>query len=431
MFWQKIRHSHRIYLSVITTITVSLGLAITFVLVFAIVRSQTLSRRYNDLGQMADRVAIEWKGPESLKEQSDDFPDLSISVYSHERQLLGLSTKRSDPFFVGQNQRNDLLIVGKAYSQVVVVASTSWKETQEGLAQLALVLAILWLPLSGLTAVVCWFGSGLILRPIQELVESASRLSGAIENEKLTTTDQAEFAQLASALNDMLARIHHSSQLQEQFASDAAHELRTPLAILRTRIETVLLKGRTSDEYQGSLKAMLGEVDRLTHLIETLLVSARTPFDNPPPIDFTVAVSQIVSEWKDRQGDSCPILELTLIPSSVAIEEDEVSMILANLLDNAKKHAPLSTSVKISIRNEENKVLLTVSDEGPGIKEADREVVFERFYRVDAARNRSKGGNGIGLSVVKRLIVARGGQIAFLPVTKGATIQISLPSAEA
>ena len=425
----KFPRSHKFRLTLLTTLTVSIGLAIVFGIVLVVVRTQALNRRYHELSQIADRVSHEWKGPDSLAEEGEDFPGISVSVFSPSQTLLASSSRKPAPFYVGSTKQDETLLVGKTYSKLVVVASSSWRETEAGLRQLALVLAALWLPLTVLTALVAWYGGALFLKPVHELVDSASKLSGSQDDERLNTTDNAEFETLTVALNAMLERIKHSNLLQKQFASDAAHELRTPLAILRTRIETLQLKPRLAEEYDGAMTAMLGEIERLTLLIDTLLTSARMPFGNIEPVDLAGTVNQVIDEWCSRQPDQTFQIVRHLHTAMVKILPDEMGIILTNILDNARKHSPPDSVVKISLISHGVNTFLIVSDEGPGLSEHDRQAVFERFFRVDSARSRSDGGAGIGLAVVKRLVEARGGEIAFLPVDHGASVQITFRTA--
>ena len=425
----KFPRSHKARLTLVTTLTVSIGLAVVFGIVLVVIRSQALNRRYHEMSQITDRVSHEWKGPDSLAEEGEDFPGISVSVFSSNHTLLASSSRKPGPYYVGSTKQDETLLVGKTYSGLVVVAYSSWRETEAGLRQLALVLATLWLPLTVLTALVAWYGGALFLKPVHELVDSASKLSGSQDDERLSTTDNAEFETLTAALNAMLERIKHSNLLQKQFASDAAHELRTPLAILRTRIETLQLKPRLAEEYDGAMMAMLSEIERLTLLIDTLLTSARMPFGNIEPVDLAVTVNRVIDEWCSRQPEQTFQIIRHLHSAKVKILPDEMGIILTNILDNARKHSPSESVVKISLISHEANTFLIVSDEGPGLSEQDRQAVFERFFRVDSARSRSDGGVGIGLAVVKRLVEARGGEIAFLPVDHGASVQITFRTA--
>ncbi len=426
----KFLRSHRVRLTVLISLTVSFGMAVVFGIVLVVVRSQALNRRYQELSLVIDRVNHEWKGPESLSEESEDFPGISVTAYSLSQGVLASSQRKPTPFFVGSAKQDDTLLVGKSYSNIIVVASSSWRETEAGLNQLALVLVVLWLPLTFITALVAWYGGAMFLRPVYELVDSASLLSGLLDDERLSTSDDAEFKTLTAALNALLERIRHSNLLQKQFASDAAHELRTPLAILRTRIETLQLKPRMVEEYENAITAMLSEIERLTQVIDTLLMSARMPFSDIVAVDLAPVVDHVIDEWLNRQPDLAFQISRQLSPAMVKILPDELNIILTNILDNARKHAPPNSIVIISLVTQRDKAILLISDEGPGLSVHDGQAAFERFFRVDSARNRSDGGVGIGLAVVKRFVEGRGGQIAFLPVEHGASIQITFRNTE-
>lgn len=428
MFSRWLNLTHRVRLTALLTIVVSVAMALIFASLLGFLRMQALNRRYSFLERNTDRIAHEWRGPASLAEEHDDFPEMDFAVYSSDHVLIASTSKKPPPFVQGNWKSKGVLAVGRNVDGLTFVGSASWKETETGLRQLALVLAGLWLPLTLLTAGLAWYGGGLVLRPVTELVASAEKLSERSVDQLLTTTDTAEFASLAASLNQLIERVRRSATLQEQFASDAAHELRNPLALLRTRVETALLRERSVPEYIAALRSQLSEIERLTALVEMLLLTARQERREVAPIEFDVEVAAVAHRWAESRDWPQDRLTLKLSPSSAAISSEELEIVLRNLLENAAHHAPEGTPILIEVATIEGKVSTTVVDQGPGIDPSEAKVAFERFYRSDAGRNRKHGGAGIGLSVVKRIIESYGGNVEFLAVQSGAQIRFVLPA---
>ncbi len=419
--------NHRLRLTALLTATVSLSLAAVFVLVVWFVRDQAKSRRFAELEVSVARIASEWNTPDSLREVNEDFPGLEIAVYSDKGTLLASTTKRVLPVIIGRSKRDDSLLFGLHLGPNIFVGVNSWVETEVGLRQLAFVLAALWLPLVLLTAIVSWHGGGLVLRPVKELVDSAEELSGTSEGRKLTTTDRAEFASLAESLNQMIERVRYSASLQEQFASDAAHELRTPLALMRTRVETNLKRERSAVEHVDSQKALLKQIERLTLIVETLLQSARQQIPHAGALCFNDAVTEAVKDWIEARQWSNEELILEVQPCNVSVSKEEVAIIVRNLLDNAATHSPQGSTIFVTVLATDEGVTLSVRDSGPGLTDEDKLRAFDRFFRSDEGRSRNDGGAGIGLSVVKRIVEAAGGSIKFLPTESGALVSVWLP----
>ena len=261
MFWRRTNWTHRVRLTALLTVAVSIALALVFVLIWLLLRSQALDRRFFYLERTVKRAAHEWSGPASLEEEHEDFPGIDMAVYDGDGRTVAVVGKHPPDYLLGRRRKDDRLTYGRSRDGLTFVGATSWAETEGGLGQLALVLAGLWLPLTFLTAGLSWYGGGLVLRPIRELVASAEELSGSSNDQSLTTTDTAEFASLAASLNQLIARVRHAASLQEQFATDAAHELRNPLALLRTRVEATLLRERAPVEYEAALKSQLKSKD--------------------------------------------------------------------------------------------------------------------------------------------------------------------------
>ena len=420
--------SHRLRLTALLTVTVSVALGLVFLLVIFIVRNQAMGRRFSELQTNVSRVAIEFSDPQSLAEEKEDFPDDTFSVYTLDAHLIASSSKNPPRFLIGTSWLSHQLAVGIRVGNRVFVGNSSWRETAAGLRQLAFVLALLWLPLTLVTAIVAWYGGGLVLRPVTELVTSAEKLSGKPDGRMLTTTDHAEFATLAESLNQLIARIHTAASVQEQFAADAAHELRNPLAMLRMRVESNLLKDRTVKEHVRSQEKMLNQIDRLTNIVEALLLSARQSQVAAEVVELDSLVIQAVADWADLTAWPLDRIHVTVSPCMARVTSDEIALILRNLLDNASRYSTDFSPIDIQVGSHRGWSKVEVRDYGTGIPSEDLERVFDRFYRTDTGRARSEGGNGIGLSVIKRLVESRGGVVRAENVPRGTLILVLFPA---
>jgi signal transduction histidine kinase len=223
--------------------------------------------------------------------------------------------------------------------------------------------------------------------------------------------------------------VRHAASLQEQFASDAAHELRSPLALLRTQIETNLRRERSTEEHIASQEAMLAQIERLTSLVETLLRSARQVDSPVAPVRLDKQVRVAIDQWAALRDIAPDRLRVESHACSARISEDEIHIVLNNLLDNAIRHSPPGREVIVQVGQPNGKVELSVRNFGAALSDEDAGHAFERFYRSDEGRSREDGGTGIGLAVVKRIVEARGGEVRFVRVSEGALIRMSLPSA--
>jgi heavy metal sensor kinase len=243
-----------------------------------------------------------------------------------------------------------------------------------------------------------------------------------------------ELGHLARAYNLSLARIEASFAQLRRFTADASHELRTPLTAIRAVGEVALQDRRDADHYRDAIGSMLEEVDRLSHLVGSLLVLSRA--------DTGVALGRQGTALLDLTRESAALLEILADekgqridvrgdPSARAdVDPLILRQALINLIDNAIKYSPRGGSIGIDVRRDpDGRCVIEVSDEGPGIPEAHRSQVFERFYRVDKARSRDEGGAGLGLSIALWAVKAHGGEIALSSEEgKGSTFRVVLPA---
>jgi len=264
--------------------------------------------------------------------------------------------------------------------------------------------------LLGVLAAVAWRVIGSTLRPVEELRRGAEQISGTARDERLpvpAATD--EIRALALTLNAMLDRLAAARGRQRAFVADAAHELRSPLTSIRSQLEVAERLGE-GDRLPAEL---LPEVDRLARLVEDLLLLARADADRRGAADLAdLDGRQLLTELASAYGGArVPVRAVAGPPVWLLADRGELRRAVGNLVDNAVRHA--RTGVELDVTDGVPEVLLTVTDDGPGIPEAERERVFDRFARRDDARSRDAGGSGLGLPIVRELVQRAGGTVGF------------------
>ena len=264
-------------------------------------------------------------------------------------------------------------------------------------------------PVVLIMALVAWRVIGWTLRPVETLRSGAARISGSDQDERLAVPESAdEIRALALTLNDMLERLAAARGRQRAFVADSAHELRSPLASMRTQLEVAQHLGEG-----GELATdLLADVTRLAALVEDLLLLARAGSDvRPPSMRESLDVRSLLVATASRYADARVPVAVVGGPAVYAsVNSEELQRVLANLVDNAVRHA--GSRVALAVRAEGGRAVLTVVDDGPGIPAGERERVFERFTRLDDARDRDAGGTGLGLAIVRELLRRSDGSIS-------------------
>jgi len=270
-------------------------------------------------------------------------------------------------------------------------------------------LLVTYPPVVVIMALIAWRVIGWTLRPVETLRSGAARISGSDQDERLVVPESAdEIRALALTLNDMLDRLAAARGRQRAFVADSAHELRSPLTSMRTQLEVAQRLGEG-----GELATdLLADVTRLAALVEDLLLLARAGSDaRPPPKRESLDVRALLVATADRYADArAPVFVAAGPPVYASGNSQELQRVLANLVDNAVRHA--SSRVDLAVRAEGGRAVLTVIDDGPGIPAGERERVFERFARLDDARDRDAGGTGLGLAIVRELLRRSDGSIS-------------------
>lgn len=269
-----------------------------------------------------------------------------------------------------------------------------------------------------------WLVAGRTLRPVEQLRSGAAEITGTGQNRLLPVpAARDELHRLAITLNDMLRRLEAASTQQRAFVADAAHELRSPIAVLRTELEVALAHPDAVDPHETAREALV-EVDRMARLVDDLLVLAR--LDEPRPstaqgFDLRDVVDEVVEPWRDPR---VPITVDASSPAWVYGDREALGRLVRNLVDNGVRHAAARVVVEVHNRGIHNE--LRVSNDGPPIPAADRERIFERFTRLDDARSRDAGGTGLGLAIVREIARAHGGDVTVEDAAPGARFIVRL-----
>ena len=288
---------------------------------------------------------------------------------------------------------------------------------------------LVWLAVPVLTvgaAVLAWLLTGRALKPVHDITSQVGEISGGSLHERVpepATGD--EIAELAMTMNAMLDRLQVDDQRLRQFVSDASHELRSPVAVLRSEAEVAAREpGRTTVDELA--EGVLEETTRLQRIVEDLLVLARGE-ERQGGGRGEVDVDDIVLTEAARRR-RLPVFTTGVSAGRVLGTTDGVARVVTHLLDNAARHG--TTQVTVAVNTDGRTVTLAVDDDGPGIDAADRTRVFERFARLDDARTRDQGGAGLGLAVVAETVRGmRGSVVVEDSPLGGARLVVRWPSA--
>ena len=315
--------------------------------------------------------------------------------------------------------------VGTPRGRLTVVAGAPVDEVQRSLDAVRRSL-VLGLPaLVAAVAALAWLMVGRALRPVESIRREVEAITGSSMHRRVPEPgSDDEIGRLARTMNAMLGRLQGAAIRQRQFVSDASHELRSPVAAIRTDVEVALREGGGAD-WPAVGRAVLVEEDRLERLLADLLLLAADD-EGGRSADGPVDLGAVATAEAER-GRRVPVtVTVDGAPPPVAGSADALGRAVANLVDNAARHA--RTEVRVAVRSRDAGVRLVVDDDGPGIPAADRERVFQRFARLDDGRARDAGGAGLGLAVVRSIVARHGGRVrAEGAPLGGARLVVDLP----
>jgi heavy metal sensor kinase len=343
-------------------------------------------------------------------------------------------------------------IIEQNHITKIVQIASSLEEVEDALNTLFLIL-IITVPLALIVASMGGqFLANKALKPVDNITQTARMITSQNLNQRIIPLKvKDEISRLIDTFNEMISRLDQSFQQMKQFSSDASHELKTPLTILKGEVEVTLRKERPPQEYQQILKSNLEEINRMSQIVEDLLLLSKADTGeihlNKEDINLSKILNEIIAQM-DMLARSKRLhlftsnhqQDIHLFGDALRIRE-----LLMNLIENGIKYTEEGGSIHITLDIEyhpplkiqsdsvggerEKLVKIIVSDTGIGISAEDKERIFDRFFRVDKSRSREEGGSGLGLSICKWIVEAHQGEIKVeSELGKGSSFIVKLPS---
>lgn len=282
------------------------------------------------------------------------------------------------------------------------------------------------------SAAIAYFVSGQALKPLRKLSQQAEKIDqDSISDIRLNEDTVKEFRQLSVSVNLMLDRLSESFATQRQFSGNAAHELRTPLAIMQTKLELFAAEHKNLEGDTAELvRSQAEQLDRLSRLVHTLLeMSNLSSAPRSDRIELAPLVEEIITDLTPLASQNDITMEQDCDNVVITGSDALIYRLVFNLIENAVKYNRRGGSVSVSVHKENSDVVVRVSDTGCGIPEEYRESIFQPFFRVDKSRSRQMGGVGLGLALVHEIAVLHGGSVRAEPGNKVGTVFIvTLPA---
>jgi signal transduction histidine kinase len=280
-----------------------------------------------------------------------------------------------------------------------------------------------------LVGAVTWFAAGRVLAPVESIRATMADISASDLSRRVSEpTGRDEISRLARTMNQTLDRLQAASDKQRAFVGDASHEFRTPLASLLAQLEVLLANPERIDQ-PLVVRRLHEDARRLQHLADDLLFLAVHDDGQRQPVRALVDLDELVIRAVEpiRAHDTVKVDISKVEGGRVLGDASQLARLLANLLDNAEQHA--IDQITVELHTTDATVELIIADDGPGIPVVDRERIFERFTRLDAARQRQQGGAGLGLAIVKSIANEHDATITVADSNHGARIVVTLATA--
>jgi len=345
-------------------------------------------------------------------------------------------------FYLTNNDNNEavfrfsgkrILVNGESFGYILI--GHSFERLYESMDKLLNVLLFSIGIATLLILILSYFLTGRSLKPVDNLIYQAQKISHRNLAERLDVENpNDEIGRLTNVLNDLLSRLQNAFDKEQEFMADAAHELKTPLTVLRAHWEDELSNKNLPDDFKEKLVKDIETITRLSKLINNLMLLSNTEYHQIraefEKIDLSEIINEVVGNTKilaEIKNQTMNIVQLT--PLFIDGDKIKIYQLLFNIIDNAIKYTPENGKIIISLKKEENKAAIEIRDNGIGIPEEDLPNILRRFYRVHKDRSKKYGGNGLGLAIVKLITDIHNGEILVESnPDKGTSFIIKLPT---
>lgn len=350
-----------------------------------------------------------------------------------------LPEERIDPYGSWRTAESRLFKLKRGYVpeyDFEILYAFDASDTMASIGSLALIL-VAGIPVALLLALLGgFFLAGRALSPVKSITRKAQDITAESLSERLPVKNpHDEIGHLAGVFNETLGRLESSFQQLRRFTADASHELRTPLTSIRSVGEVALKKSMDKNSYREAISSMLEDTERLTHLVDNLLILARGDAGKAKlylnSVDLGALIDEVVEELRVLAEEKDQVLAaVTEKNVEVKIDKETMRLAISNILHNAILYTQEGGKVEVcTTRSVGEKIIIDIADNGPGIPESERIRVFERFYRIDKARSRAAGGAGLGLAIARWAVEVNGGSISFRDKDGPGTLcRIDLPT---
>jgi signal transduction histidine kinase len=439
--------SVRVRVTLLTTVVVGLALgAGGFALVHA-VQSRLESATRDRVEQLAEQAQMQLAGGMSPADvvqmvSNASYSGTFLQLYSPGMGVIGWNAQSpvAVPF---AGRPNQLMVVGQAASPmqfdvrviqskngpITAVAFAPLDDVRRSVSTLATALWFVIPALVVLVALASWFLVGRALRPVERLRREMLDISHSTLHRRIPEPGSGdEVDRLAHTMNEMLDRLESSAASQRRFVSDASHELRSPVATIRTTVEVASRQPDRAD-WMATARTVLDESERLDGLVADLLELARVSERVEPAVDRVDLDEIVLADAARLNALGYRVSTDALSAARVMGDARQLGRVVRNLLDNAVRYADFEVAAAVFAEGDE--AVVRIDDDGPGVRPADRARIFERFARLDESRSRAAGGTGLGLPVVAAVVTSHGGHVAVHDSPLGgARFEVRLPLAE-
>lgn len=319
--------------------------------------------------------------------------------------------------------------VATSSGPAVVYAAASLEPVADSIHALVILLAVVAPLLVVLVGLIIWWLVGRTLEPVEAIRRQVAEISVAELTVRVPDPDTGdEIHRLAETMNTMLDRLEAAVTGQRRFVSDAAHELRSPLAAIGAELD-VAASHPTATDWRALVDRLGTSTGRLQRLVEDLLVLA-TAEERGLRARGQVDLDEIlIRQLEPLRAAGRLAIHVDLDAARVSGDRDQLERVVANLLDNAARHA--TSAIDVTLHVDDGAAELVIADDGPGVAVKDRQRVFERFSRLDGARDRHRGGAGLGLAIARRIVEDHAGTVGLTDSDKGARMVVRLPVGDA